>query len=89
MNDNREENMEHVKNLWSRYLQWVAENPTLATDMETSIKWISLIATGKSIPKTKSGFSSILNFRIPKKFHKFHVMVRIGLFGIRFIQIHQ
>ena len=36
MNDNREENiMEHVKNLWSRYLQWVAENPTLATDMET------------------------------------------------------
>ena len=39
--------MDNVKNLWSRYLQWVSENPTLATDMETSIKWISLIATGR------------------------------------------
>ena len=39
--------MDHVKNLWSRYLQWVSENPTLATEMETSIKWISLIATGR------------------------------------------
>ena len=40
--------MDHVKNLWSRYLQWVSENPTLATEMETSIKWISLIATGRN-----------------------------------------
>ena len=38
--------MDHVKNLWSSYLQWVAEHPQLATDIETSIKWISYIATG-------------------------------------------
>ena len=39
--------MDHVKDLWSSYLQWVAEHPQLATDIETSIKWISYIATGK------------------------------------------
>lgn len=38
--------MDHVRNLWSSYLQWVAEHPQLATDIETSIKWISYIATG-------------------------------------------
>lgn len=38
--------MDHVKNLWSSYLQWVAEHPQLATDIETSIKWISYFATG-------------------------------------------
>ena len=38
--------MDHVKNLWSSYLQWVSEHPQLATDIETSIKWISYIATG-------------------------------------------
>lgn len=38
--------MEHVKKLWAGYLQWVSENPNLATDIETCVKWISIIATG-------------------------------------------
>ena len=49
--------MDHVKNLWSSYLQWVAEHPQLATDIETSIKWISYIATGMYLkPAIKSTY---------------------------------
>jgi len=46
--------MDHVKDLWSSYLQWVAEHPQLATDIETSIKWISYIATGYLRESTNS-----------------------------------
>lgn len=38
--------MEQVKNLWTSYLNWITEHPHLATDIETSLKWISYIATG-------------------------------------------
>ncbi len=38
--------MEHVRELWSSYLRWVAEHPQLATDVETTIKWVSYLATG-------------------------------------------
>ena len=49
--------MDHVKNLWSSYLQWVAEHPQLATDIETSIKWISYLATGMYLkPAIKSTY---------------------------------
>ena len=41
--------MDQVKNVWSSYLHWVSEHPQLATDIETSIKWISYIATGMNI----------------------------------------
>ena len=43
--------MEHIQNLWSNYLDWVGKNPELATDIETSIKWISYIATGTLFAK--------------------------------------
>jgi hypothetical protein len=40
--------VDHIKNVWSSYLQWVSDHPQLATDVETSVKWISYIATGTS-----------------------------------------
>jgi len=39
--------MENAKLVWSKYLRWVSQNPKLATDAETCLKWVSYIATGK------------------------------------------
>ena len=38
--------MEQAKDLWTQYLDWITTHPQLATDVETSIKWITYIATG-------------------------------------------
>ena len=40
--------MEQAKELWTQYLNWITTHPQLATDVETSIKWITYIATGSS-----------------------------------------
>jgi hypothetical protein len=41
------EEMEHAKSVWKQYLDWVGQHPKSAADVETSLKWIALIATGK------------------------------------------
>ena len=54
--------MDQVRNLWTSYLNWVSEHPHLATDIETSIKWISYIATG-------TGRGNKIGPPFPKNFH--------------------
>ena len=44
----RQVKMEQAKELWTQYLNWITTHPQLATDVETSIKWITYIATGSS-----------------------------------------
>merc|ERR1712038_1472495 len=73
--------MEQVKNLWTSYLNWITEHPHLATDIETSLKWISYIATGYLRDSKNSllwtevvfGFGDILKFVNDRAFEQaFH-----------------